>query len=145
MAKFIELTEIEILDTPYALEVKKKVKVNVDNIVFYKGCEVFLKDGTSLVVDEEYDQITKLIEEPIAIEDIQQAANNLVNNEWRERKEHLLDMIRKQTLAVVINKACTWLERNLVHYWYDVEGFLNEEGLLEDFKKALLTTNEEET
>ena len=143
MAHFIELTQISkpfIADTATI----RKIKLNVDSIQYYHDSVIVLVDR-SINVQETYEEITKLIEKPIVIEDIQQAADNLVNNEWRERKEHLLDMIRKQTLAVVINKACTWLEKNLVRYWYDEEGFLNEEGLLEDFKKALSLYNEEET
>jgi hypothetical protein len=158
MAKFIELTEIEILDTPYALKVKKKVKVNVDNIVFYKGCQVFLKDGTSLIVDEEYDQITKLIERPTSIGVIHEAANNLVNGDWlsrhKERHHAAINQFphfaeRRVGFVVgaewgdktMLDKATEWLKKNKDNPLIKCEdpclsGYLTDE-FIEDFRKAM--------
>ena len=154
MAKFIELTEIVVL--PSALEVKKKFKVNVDNIVFYKGCQVFLKDGTSILVDEAYDQITKLIEQPIPKGVIHEAADNLVNEDWQSRQEERQIAAIKQfphfaerragfvagaewADKTMLDKACEWI-RDFMEYSNLFEYQNSEETIQEtikDFRKAM--------
>lgn len=156
MAKFIELTEITEVPLCGGTDVKNKVKVNVDNIICYKGHHVFLKDSTSLLVDEEYDQITKLIEQPIQIGVIHEAADNLVNEDWQSRK------VERQQAAInqfphwaerrvgfiagaewgdktMLDKACEWI-RDFMEYSNLFEYQNSEETIQEtikDFRKAM--------
>jgi hypothetical protein len=151
MAQFIELTQVT-----QRFE-GRMVKVNVEHIDFYYHQHIVFYNRAIEVV-ESYEEITKLIEKPIVIEDIQQAANNLVNGDWLSRhKERLHAAInqfphfaeRRVGFVVgaewgdktMLDKATEWLKKNKDNPLIKCEdpclsGYLTDE-FIEDFRKAM--------
>jgi len=79
----------------------------------------------------------------IKMDEIEQAAKEVINKDWQEQQDRLWNMIERNLRVQFIRRACEWLRVELdkeeeLHYIH-VHGFDKErrEIFLDNFKKAM--------
>ena len=77
------------------------------------------------------------------MDEIEQAAKEVINKDWQEQQDRLWNMIERNLRVQFIRRACEWLRVELdkeeeLHYIH-VHGFDKErrEIFLDNFKKAM--------
>lgn len=73
----------------------------------------------------------------ISYEDIENVAKEIIDKDWQERQDGLWNMIERNLRALFIRKACKWLKLYAHIYVSETTGDLNEDDLINAFRKAM--------
>lgn len=81
------------------------------------------------------DEHPKQIEIPV--EDIEEISKEIISKDWQARQDRLWAMIERNLRAKFIRKACKWLKDYAHIYVSETTGDLNEDDLINAFRKAM--------
>ena len=73
----------------------------------------------------------------ITYEALENAAKEVIDEDWIERQDRLWNMIERNLRAQFIRKACEWLKNYAHIYVSETTGDLTEDELINAFRKAM--------
>jgi len=73
----------------------------------------------------------------IKMDEIEQAAKEVINKDWQEQQDRLWNMIERNLRVQFIRRACKWLKDYAHTFVSETTGDLNEDELINAFHKAM--------